>query len=185
MEKETKNLQFEVKEFKEDGTFTGMAAVYGNVDLGGDVIEPGAFTRTLKDRGGETKLLWQHNTQLPIGKGKLTSSPAGLHIEGKLALGISAAKDAYEAIKAGIVDGLSIGYDTIREEMKGGVRHLNELRLHEVSLVTFPMNELARVSAVKSEEQKAAERKETEDWVYLSAVIRSLTRELKAKGKQR
>jgi HK97 family phage prohead protease len=150
--KEEKDFRFELKAVDADGTFVGLAAVYGNVDLGGDSIDAGAFKRTLADRGGEIKLLWQHNPSLPIGKGRLTDSAAGLQIEGKLALGITAAKDAYEALKAGIVDGLSIGYDAIKAESKAGARHLKEIRLHEVSLVTFPMNTEARVSVVKSED---------------------------------
>jgi uncharacterized protein len=176
MEKEQKNLHFELKRLSEDGTFTGMAAVYGNVDLGGDVIEPGAFTRTLKDRNGEIKLLYQHDPAQPIGKGKLTDTANGLMIEGRLALGISVARDAYEAVKMGIVDGLSIGYDVIRREVKDGKRFLKEIRLFEVSLVTFPMNELARVSAVKSEESDA-------ELCELSAAIRSLTKSIKRESR--
>jgi uncharacterized protein len=172
MEKEQKNLHFALKDVKEDGSFTGLAAVYGNVDLQGDVIEPGAFTRTLGDRKGEIKLLYQHNQSLPIGKGKLTDTPHGLQIEGTLALGITAARDAYEAVKAGIVDGLSIGYDVIRREVKDGKRYLKEIRLFEVSLVTFPANELARVSAVKSEESDS-------DLRELSQTIRALTERTK------
>ncbi|MDT8071201.1 MAG: HK97 family phage prohead protease [Terriglobia bacterium] len=157
MTNEKKDLRFEIKSIAEDGTFTGMAAVYGNTDLQGDVIEPGAFTRTLKDHNGEIKLLWQHDPSKPLGKGKITDTSAGLQIEGRLALGITAARDAYESLKAGIVDGLSIGYDVIRQNAKDGKRFLKELRLFEVSLVTFPANPLATVTAVKSEDAEIAE----------------------------
>jgi HK97 family phage prohead protease len=157
MTKEQKDLRFEIKNISEDGTFTGMAAVYGNVDFQGDVIEPGAFTRTLKDHNGEIKLLWQHDPSKPIGKGTITDTASGLQVEGKLALGISTARDAYESLKAGIVDGLSVGYDVIRQNVKDGKRYLRELRLYEFSIVTFPANPLATVTSVKNDAQDADE----------------------------
>jgi phage head maturation protease len=67
--KEEKDFRFELKAVDADGTFVGLAAVYGNVDLGGDSIDAGAFKRTLADRGGEIKLLWQHNPSLRSAKG--------------------------------------------------------------------------------------------------------------------
>jgi uncharacterized protein len=148
---EQKNLKFEIKSIEEDGTFEGMAAVYGNEDLGGDIIAPGAFTRTLKNSRGEVRILWQHDAAKPVGRAMLTDTKVGLHLKGQLALGVSAGRDAYESLKAKLVDGLSIGYDAVVKEMKNGTRHLKEIKLYEVSLVTFPMNPLATVTSVKSE----------------------------------
>jgi HK97 family phage prohead protease len=148
---EQKDIRFEIKNVDESGTFEGFAATYGNEDLGGDVIEPGAFARTLKNSNGETRILWQHDTTRPIGKATLTDTKEGLHIKGKLALAVTAGRDAYESVKARLVDGLSIGYDAVRKEMKDGRRHLQEIKLFEVSLVTFPMNPAALVTSVKSE----------------------------------
>jgi HK97 family phage prohead protease len=144
-----KEFKFALKTLGEDGTFTGLGAVYGNVDLGGDVIEPGAFTRTLAMKGGEVPVLWQHDMREPIGLGKLTDTKDGLQIDGELVLESPVAQKAYALLKKHVLKGLSIGYDAVREEMKGTVRHLKEIKLYEVSLVTFPMNEMALVSGVK------------------------------------
>ena len=147
-----RNFKFQIKEMTDSGTFTGLASVYGNVDQGGDVIDPGAFTRTLAAKGGEVPVLYQHNTREPIGLGKLTDSKQGLLIEGQLVLDVPTAKTAYALMKKGILRGLSIGYDIVSDAVVGGVRHLKELKLYEVSVCTFPMNELATVTAVKSED---------------------------------
>lgn len=153
-----KTFKFEIKEFGEMGAFTGMASVYGNKDLGGDVVEPGAFTKTLADKGGEVPILWQHDSREPIGMGKLTDGPGGLQIDGVLAIDVSpVAVKAYGLMKKGIIKGLSIGYDTIRDEVKDRVRYLRELKLWEVSLVTFPMNELATINTVKAVEEAKVE----------------------------
>lgn len=146
----------EIKSIDSSGTFEGLASVYGNADEGGDIVEHGAFTKTLassKDR----PLLWQHRD--PIGTVTLRDSTAGLIAKGKLVLGTTLGRDAYELVKAGVVDGMSIGYSVINADRDGEYRRLLELKLYEVSLVTFPMNQAARVTTVKSqiraEEEKA------------------------------
>lgn len=146
-------FKFQIKQVNEDGTFEGVAAVYGNVDLGNDVIEPGAFTKTLKDKKSEVPLLWQHDPTEPIGKGVLTDSKEGLLIAGQLVLESDVARKAYALMKAGILKGLSIGYDTVVSEYDtaSDIRKLKELRLWEVSVVTFPMNPKAQVTAVKAD----------------------------------
>ncbi len=152
---EKRDVHFEIKSLAEDGVFEGMAAIYGNVDQQGDIIAPGAFARTLADHGNQVPLLWQHNMAAPIGKAVLADTPQGLAITGKLALGVSVARDAYESLKARIVGGLSIGFDTIRAAADGSNRVLKELRLYEVSLCTFPANELATVTSVKAQREDA------------------------------
>jgi HK97 family phage prohead protease len=142
---------FEVKELNDQGHFEGWASVYGVTDLTGDVVEPGAFTRTLADSGKERPLLWSHSTSAPVGKVQLTDTPNGLRATGQLALGISQAKDAYVALKEGILKGLSIGYDTIRAVNDDkGIRHLLEVKLWEVSLVMFPACPPALIQGVKN-----------------------------------
>lgn len=131
------------------GSFEGLLAVYNNVDLGGDLIEPGAFTRTLNS-GRSIPLLWQHDTSQPIGTLSLIDGPDNLRVKGQLLLELPVARDAYALLKAGVIKGLSIGYDVIRDAMDGKVRRLKELRLWEGSIVTFPMNEAAMVTSVKS-----------------------------------
>jgi HK97 family phage prohead protease len=140
---------FELKSLNDDGSFVGVASVYGNKDLGGDVVDKGAFTKTLQERGSRVPILWQHDQKQPIGYGELVDTPTGLKISGKLTLAVAKAAEAHALMKDDVITGLSIGYDTIKHKYEGGARHLQELKLYEVSLVTFPMNEDARVSDVK------------------------------------
>jgi HK97 family phage prohead protease len=152
----SQNFKFQVKEIGDKGSFVGMGAVYGNRDLGDDIIVPGAFTKTIAERGNEVPLLWQHDSREPIGMARLKDSEKGLIVEGELVLDSPVAQKAYALLKAGVLKGLSIGYDTITEKMDGGVRYLKELKLWEMSLVTFPMNERALVATVKSAEEYSA-----------------------------
>jgi HK97 family phage prohead protease len=149
---QNRSFKLEVKSLTDQGVFTGMASVFGNVDLGGDVIEPGAFTRTLQHKGGEVPILFSHDTRQPIGLGKVQETKAGLEITGELVLQSSKAMEAYHLMKKGVLKGLSIGYDSVKDTVTSGIRHLHEVKLFEVSLVVFPMNEMAMVSSVKSDD---------------------------------
>jgi HK97 family phage prohead protease len=149
-----RQFRMEVKELGEDGSFEGVLSPYNNVDEGGDVVEPGAFTKTLQENGNKIPALWQHMTDCPIGDLTLEDKEDGLHCKGQLLLEIPEAKKAYILLKAKIVRGLSIGYDTIKAQVIDGVRHLKEIRLWEGSIVTFPMNTLALVASVKSRQVK-------------------------------
>jgi len=144
------NCRLQIKSLDEQGRFSGLASVYGNVDLGGDVVTVGAFSRTLAAKGNEVPILYQHNLKEPIGLGKLTDTALGLQIEGKLVLSVTKAREAYDLMREKVLKGLSIGYDSVKSDVKDGIRYLRELKLYEVSLVTIPMNELATVSAAKS-----------------------------------
>ncbi len=147
---DTKNrLRMEIKEISSSGEFEGRLSVYGNVDDGSDMVEPGAFTKTIQERGGEVPLLWQHDPSTPIGMLSLVDAADALHVKGNLLMDLDEAKKAYLLIKAGIVKGLSIGFETVKKEIKDGVRHLKELKLFEGSIVTFPMNSLATITNVK------------------------------------
>jgi HK97 family phage prohead protease len=143
------NVKLQVKSLDEQGRFIGLASVYGNVDLGGDVVEPGAFAKTIQDRGGEEPLLFAHDTRQPIGLAKLRDTNLGLLIEGELVLDVPKARETYSLLKHKVLRGLSIGYDLIKSDIVNGVRR--ELKLFEVSVVVVPMNELATVTAVKAE----------------------------------
>jgi HK97 family phage prohead protease len=134
----------------EAGKFTGKASVYGVVDSYGDVVMPGAFTKTLAENGGRIKVLSQHNANDVIGLATLADSPDALLVtEGALELELQSARDAYVRLKGGLIDGISIGYVTRDAEWKGGNRLLTDIELWEVSLVTFPANPYALVSGVK------------------------------------
>jgi HK97 family phage prohead protease len=145
-----RDLKFEVKADRgKPGTFEGRASVYGNVDSYGDVVMPGAFSKTLQEHGNRIVILSQHDPAQSIGIAELRDESDGLHVRGQLALEVSKAAEEYARLKAGLISGISIGYETIRESFKGAVRELREIRLWEVSLVTFPANSAARVTAVK------------------------------------
>jgi uncharacterized protein len=149
MKMQLHGYRFEIKSVGEAGTFTGLASTYGNVDQGGDEVVPGAFTKTLRDATGPFPVLMVHDVAEQIGYADLEDSKAGLVVKGKLVLETEKARQAFELMKARALRGLSIGYDSIRSTMKGTVRQLLELKLYEISVTPFPMNELATVTIVK------------------------------------
>lgn len=142
-------LSFEIKEIAADGSFEGMLSPYGNIDQAGDIVQRGSYKKTLNDNGNEVPCLWQHKSDQPIGKLMLEDRPEGLWCKGQLLMELPEAKKAYLLIKARIVKGLSIGFSTIKDEVKEGIRHLLEIRLFEGSIVTFPANLAAQITAVK------------------------------------
>jgi HK97 family phage prohead protease len=142
--------QFELKSIGVDageGTFRGRASVYGNADSYGDIVMPGAFSKSLARSGGRVVVLSQHDTKIPIGNGVLTDRADGLWIDVSLVMSIQQAREDFERVKSGLITGLSIGYDVAPggEKFRGNNRLLTEINLWEVSLVTFPANEEARI----------------------------------------
>lgn len=168
-------LELDEKTISEHGEFEGYAAVYGNRDLGNDVIEPGAFDESLKTYpAGEVKMLWQHDTHKPIGVWtSFKSDSKGLLARGKLLLSTSNGRDAYEFMKAGAINSLSIGYRTreFRIDRENEVRIIESAWLREVSPVTFPMNPEARIGAVKGE---LPPKRELETWLMRDAGLTAL-----------
>ncbi|PRX16932.1 prohead peptidase [Orenia metallireducens] len=153
MQYKTKRVPFELKNFdQETGIFTGYAAVFGNVDDGGDLIQPGAFTKTLKHNKDRIKICWQHDPYSPIGKPiEMKEDKKGLFVKGQIS-NTSLGKDVKILLKDGVINELSIGYDTVKKEWKDGVRHLKELKLYEFSPVTWAMNDEALITSVKANE---------------------------------
>lgn len=145
---------FELKRVAETGEFEGYASVFDEVDQGRDVIIRGAFLRSLKDRGaGGIKLLWQHDPAEPIGViEEIAEDWRGLYVKGRLLMDVARAREAYTLMRAGALDGLSIGFHTIKAETDDftGVRRLMDVDLWEISLVTFPMQAAARITAFKA-----------------------------------
>lgn len=154
---EHKALEFKLDAPPDDeGRFSGYAAVFGNVDLGNDVIEPGAFTKTLKDNP-TVPILWAHDSDQPIGVStSMVQDGKGLKVQGKLTMEVQKAREAHALMKAGAIKGMSIGYNAIKRSYAGSVRHLQEVALGEISPVTFPMNPEAGIAAVKSEDRSEA-----------------------------
>lgn len=147
------------QEFKyavsDEGTFDGLLAAYNNVDLSGDLIEPGAFQKTLQENGNVIPLLWQHDPKTPIGNLTVSDSSEGLAVKGKILTDTPPGDYAYKSLKGDSIRGLSIGYDTVKSVWDGPIRRLKELRLWEGSVVTFPCNARAIVRSVKAaREQK-------------------------------
>ena len=140
------------------GRFSGYASIFGNKDLGNDVVEKGAFASSLRRKSPkQIKMLFMHKTDEPIGVyEKMEEDDKGLRVEGKLALGTQRGKEVYELMKMGAIDGLSIGYRVDAKgynyDDDGKKRRLKNVDLMEISAVTFPMNPKARVRKVKGAE---------------------------------
>ena len=162
----------ELKAVAEDGTFEGYASTFGERDLGGDIVEPGAFTKTLKARGPKgVKMLADHDPRQRIGVWTdLTEDSKGLYVKGRLLTEKANGREALIDLKAGALDAMSIGFRTKADSYDGRrrARLLKEVDLLEISLVPFPMNEGARVTAVKSMQDMDAE-----DWRDIEATLRT------------
>jgi HK97 family phage prohead protease len=157
MELFVKDYHFQFQKVDESGIFEGHAAVTGNVDLGGDLILPGAFGDTIKTTGGRVPLLWQHDRHRPIGVGlEMAEDDKGLWIKAQIVIESRDGADAYALLKAKAIQGLSIGYSlppgSATWDDKRGIRKLSKVNVHEYSAVTFPMNPKAKVTKVKSED---------------------------------
>jgi HK97 family phage prohead protease len=153
----SKDFHFEIKSVNEEGQFTGILSVYNVVDLGGDLVEPGAFTKTLQETGGRVPCMYRHEE--PIGMLEVSDTGAGLEVKGQLVMDTLAdgspkvpeALKAHALMSAGIVKGMSIGYRTVKAQIEKGIRHLKELALMEGSVVVFPMCPPAQITSVKEE----------------------------------
>ena len=149
---ETKFCSFDgAVALKEGAEIAGYASLFGAPDHGGDVVQAGAYGASLARlarAASGVKMLWQHDPTRPIGVwDEVQEDGKGLYVKGRLLLDVQAAREAHVLLQAGAIDGLSIGYRTLRAEGKGGRRLLHEIELWEVSLVTFPMLPDARVGA--------------------------------------
>lgn len=152
MERKTFKFDIDVKSIdEEEGTFTGYAATFSSTpDSYGDVIDPGAFKKTIKERGDRIKILFNHLINEPIGKPiELSEDKVGLLVKGKLTLGVQRAKEVLALMKDGVINEMSIGYDTITETIVKGVRHLKEVKLYDTSPVVFAANPEAMITGVK------------------------------------
>ncbi|MBJ2215718.1 HK97 family phage prohead protease [Pseudomonas carnis] len=148
-------VPFELKAVDEAGNFEGYAAVFNNVDLGDDVIMPGAFTSVKATRSGKLKLALYHDLTRLVGAADYTQDDHGLLLKGRVNLNVSYARDAYELMKAEILDSMSIGFNTIKADFEDRagrrVRLIKEAELWEASFVPFGMNPKAQVLSVKSD----------------------------------
>ncbi len=154
----------------------GYASLFGVKDQGGDVVQSGAYAASLKRlaaKGAKVKMLWQHDPAQPIGIwDEVREDAIGLWVKGRLLTEVEKGREAAALLAAGAIDGLSIGYRTLKAERDGkGQRLLSELELWEVSLVTFPMLSEARVQA-KSDDD------DDRHWRDLAAILTDARQQL-------
>ena len=153
LELERKYAPLDGETVRAEGTrIEGYASLFGIADQGGDVVERGAYGRSLKalSAGGRrVRMLWQHDPREPIGVWEeVREDDRGLWVKGHLLTDVARGREAAALIRAGAIDGLSIGYRTkTAAKDAAGQRRLSEVDLWEVSLVTFPMLPDARVGA--------------------------------------
>jgi HK97 family phage prohead protease len=154
-------LKFTPLDFKAvaaDGAFEGYASLFDKEDLGHDIISPGAFRDSLARRGpAAIKMLFQHNPSEPIGVWDIVREDArGLWVRGRLMREVARAREVLALMRAGALDGLSIGFRAIkgRRDPKTGIRRLARVDLWEISVVTFPLLPEARVTNVKSHDRQ-------------------------------
>ncbi len=136
-----------------DGTVEGYASLFGEVDQARDMVMPGAFTQTLKLRGlRKIPMLFQHDPAEPVGIWlDLHEDFRGLRARGRLIPDVARGRELLALVQQGAIDGLSIGYRTVRGQIdpKTRIRKLYQVDLWEISIVTFPLLAGARVRAVK------------------------------------
>ena len=147
-------FELDTKAVTAEGEFSGYGAVFNNEDMGRDVILPGAFAKSLQARpAGKVKMLFQHDPSEPIGIWTdLAEDKKGLRVKGKLILETTKGRETHALMRAGAVDGLSIGFRSLKDrfDRAKGVRYLEQLDVPEISVVTFPLNPRATISTVKA-----------------------------------
>lgn len=164
----------------EENRIVGYASLFGAKDQGGDRVEKGAYSASLKSLqsgGRAVKMLWQHDPSQPIGVwDQVFEDKKGLYVSGRILEDVRAGAEALALLRAGAIDGLSIGYRTVKasKDQSGG-RSLKQLDLWEVSLVTFPMLPEARVQSSVSDDDDEALARALAD--VFSSASSMLTRE--------
>jgi len=172
---EVKFCALDLKEVTLDGAFEGYASLFNREDLGRDIVMPGAFRDSLRTRGATgVKLLFQHDPNQPIGVWQSIYEDArGLFAKGRIMTEIAKGREVLSMMRAGAIDGLSIGFRAINgmRDRRSGVRRLRAVDLWEISIVTFPMLPDARVSSVKADPfaGKAPSQREFERWLTRDA----------------
>ena len=166
------DFALDTKAIDDEGHIEGLAAGYGNVDHGGDLILPGAIGKGMRGRKSVPMLLY-HDMKRPVGVwNEFQETEQGLSVKGKFSLLSSEGREAYTLTKDGALSALSIGYNVIKEKAVDGIRQISELLLHEVSLVTIGMNAKAQIRRVKEIEDiltklRAGDRLQEREWESL------------------
>lgn len=134
---------------EKSGIVKGYGSVFGNIDSDGDIINKGAYTKTISENGNRVKYLYQHDMDKPLGKMlNLYEDEKGLVFEAQIPK-TTLGKDVMELMKAGVITENSVGILPIKKEMVEGNRHINEVKLYEISAVTLAANDQATMLDVK------------------------------------
>jgi len=156
---EIKSFSLEIKDADSHGMIRGFASTFGNVDLANDIVDRGAFKKSIRESKGLWPILADHDPAKQIGWNlRAEEDDKGLYVEGKLDMNVQAAREKYslakQASELGAKMGLSIGYMVVKAEPdrdKPMIRRIKEVKLFEYSLVTFPMNTEAMITSVKGQ----------------------------------
>jgi uncharacterized protein len=144
----------EIKNCEPNGIFWGYASVFNHLDHHKEIVAHGAFAKSLLqwgELGRYPKMLWQHDPRFPIGQWlDIKEDHHGLFVKGQILLDVRQGREAYALLKAGIVDGLSIGFHLVKAHRQDRAKLLQEIDLQEISLVTFAANAEAKVSFCKN-----------------------------------
>ncbi len=149
-----------LKSQEQDGHFTGYASVFNITDHHGDQVLPGSFSKSLtklRGKGKMPKMLWQHDSRFPIGVWReIREDERGLFVHGQLLLDVQKGRETYALMHAGVLDGLSIGFRPVKtsKQKSSAGRILEEIDLHEISLVTFASNPEAKIIDIKAQEEE-------------------------------
>jgi HK97 family phage prohead protease len=175
---ETLSLELKVGTVDDAGTFEGVASLYGELDGMGDIVQSGAFTKSLaahKRNGRMPLLLWMHRLDEPIGVWQdIKDTAQGLVVKGRLILDTARGREAYALLKERAINGLSIGFRTLKSARTKTGRLLQEVSLEEISLVALPALASARVTSVKSHQPRRETAHPVEgSHVYVARPIRS------------
>ncbi|WP_347091678.1 HK97 family phage prohead protease [Sphingomonas parapaucimobilis] len=140
------DIVLDAKALDDEGNIEGLAVGYGDVDHGNDIVARGS----VQLEGRKTiPMLMHHDRKRPVGAWyEFSDRPEGLYVKGRFS-STTAAREAREDVKAGAITGLSMGFITKKHRLEGKSRHLIEVALHEISLVTVPMHNRTRIFSVK------------------------------------
>jgi HK97 family phage prohead protease len=170
---EVKFTSLNLKGVEVDGSFEGYASLFHSEDLSRDIVLPGAFADSLHARGASgVKMLFQHDANQPIGVwASLKEDARGLYAMGRLMPEVAKAREVHALMRAGALDGLSIGFRTVkgRRDRASGVRRLEKIDLWEISVVTFPLLPEARVASMKARAFDGDTMRDFERWLTRDA----------------
>ncbi|MEM7214847.1 MAG: HK97 family phage prohead protease [Pseudomonadota bacterium] len=173
LQREKKFLPIAMDSVRLDGKFSGYASIFNEVDQGQDAVAKGAFAASLKSQGADSvRMLFQHDPDQPIGVWeKIIEDKKGLYVEGRIVRGVSRSEEILELMRSGAIDGLSIGFKTRRAKTDPNtkVRWILSADLWEISVVTFPLLDTARISSIKSKYSPLPKVREFERWLTRDA----------------